>query len=165
MRAKRRPDGGSRRSALPRLQRRARTCGAAPRRVAPWPPAIKPVFAHALSGEGVWKRTRPLVAGRPPVLVTTFRAELAYPRILAYLAWFDHRRTALAFYPGRYEPPTAPVRGPMSVPYTQRWRLLAAFNGGFTHIDGLGNAVRVRRTGIGIDRRGNLIYAAPTPRR
>jgi hypothetical protein len=198
-----------------------------------WPPRIKPVFAHPLPGEGFWKRTGPMVDGRPPVLVTTFRTERDYPRIVAYVAWFDHTRTALAFYPGRYEPPNAPVRGPMSVPYDQRWRLLATFNGGFTYIDGhngssingrsyeplkdglatligyrtgrvdirtwhggpnagpgvafarqslppiiwngqlnpalndssqwgftLGNAVRVWRTGVGIDRRGNLIYAA-----
>ena len=199
----------------------------------PWPPRIAPLFARPLPGEGVWRRTGPLVDGRPPVLVTTFRSEPAYPRIVAYLAWFDHLRTALAFYPGRYEPPSAPVRGPMSVPHAQRWRLLATFNGGFTYIDGrngssidgrtyeplkdglatlvgyrdgrvaivtwkggpdagpgivfarqslpqivrngrlnpalndstqwgftLGNAVRVWRTGVGIDRRGNLIYAA-----
>jgi hypothetical protein len=205
---------------------------ARPHRAA-WPPRIKPVFVHPLPGEGVWKRTGPSVGGRPPVLVTTFRTERDYPRIVAYVAWFDHRRTALAFYPGRYEPPNAPVRGPMSVPIDQRWRLLATFNGGFTYIDGhngssidgrtyeplkdglatlvgyrsgrvdirtwtggpspahrivfarqslpliiknrrlspalndssqwgftLGNAVRVWRTGIGIDRRGNLIYAA-----
>jgi hypothetical protein len=197
------------------------------------PPRIKSVFAHRLPGEGQWEQTGPPVNGGPPVLVTTFRTELAYPRIVAYVAWFDHTRTALAFYPGRYEPPSAPVRGPMSVPYGQRWRLLAAFNGGFTYIDGhngssidglsyeplkdglatligyrdgrvaiknwsggpnaghdvafarqslppiiengrlnpnlnnssqwgatLGNAVRVWRTGVGIDRHGNLIYAA-----
>ena len=202
-------------------------------RVAAWPPHIKPVFAHRLRGEGIWKRTGPLVRGGPPVLVTTFRSERDYPRLVAYIAWFDHTRTALAFYPGRYEPPHAPVRGQMSVPYSQRWRLLATFNGGFTYIDGhngssingrtyeplkdglatligyrdgrvdvktwsgglnagphvafarqslpliiqngrlnpalndssqwgftLGNAVRVWRTGVGIDRRGNLIYAA-----
>jgi len=200
---------------------------------AAWPHLIKPVFARPLAGEGIWKGTGPLVKGRAPVLVTTFRTELAYPRIVAYVAWFDHTRTALAFYPGRYEPPSAPVRGPMSVPYGQRWRLLATFNGGFTYIDGhngssidgrvyeplrvglatligyrngrldirtwmgganagprvvfarqslpliidngrlspalndssqwgftLGNAVRVWRTGVGIDRRGNVIYAA-----
>jgi hypothetical protein len=200
---------------------------------AAWPPRIKPVFAHPLPGEGVWEPAGPSVGGGPPVLVTTFRTELAYPRIVAYLAWFDQTRTALAFYPGRYEPPKAPVRGPMSVPYGQRWRLLATFNAGFTYIDGkngssingrsyeplkdglatllgysngsvdirtwtggpnagpgtvfarqslaliiqngrlspalndssqwgltLGNAVRVWRTGVGIDRRGNLIYAA-----
>lgn len=199
----------------------------------PWPPPVALVFAHRLPYEGIWQRTSPLVRGRPPVLVTTFRSEFAYPRIVAYVAWFDHTRTSLAFYPGRYEPPNAPVRGPMSVPFGQRWRLLATFNGGFTYVDGhngsaidgrtyeplrdglatlvgyrngrvaiktwtggptagpdiafarqslplivrdgrlnpalndssqwgftLGNAVRVWRTGVGIDRRGNLIYAA-----
>jgi hypothetical protein len=198
-----------------------------------WPPRITPIFPHPLPREGIWTRTGPLVDGRPPVLVTTFRTELEYPRIVAYVAWFDHTRTALAFYPGRYEPPHAPVRGPMSVPQNQRWRLLATFNGGFTYIDGhngswingqsyeplkdglatligyrdgridirawtggsnagpniafarqslpliidhgrlspalndssqwgftLGNAVRVWRTGVGIDRRGNLMYVA-----
>jgi hypothetical protein len=199
----------------------------------PWPPPIQPVFAHPLPGEGVWRPTGPPVDGRPPVLVTTFRTERDYPRIVAYVAWFDHTRTALAYYPGRYEPPQASLRGPMEVPWGQRWRLLATFNSGFIYADGLngdaldghvneplkdglatvvayrdgrvdivdwhggpspgrdvafarqslpliidhgklnpalndstqwgftlGNAVRVWRTGIGIDRRGNLIYAA-----
>ena len=197
------------------------------------PPAIRRSFAHRLPGEGVWHGTGPLVRGRPPVLVTTFRSEIDYPRIVAYVAWFDHTRTSVAFYPGRYEPPSAPVRGPMSEPNDQRWRLLATFNGGFIYRDGdngssiggrqyeplkaglatliayrdgrvdvkawnggpvaggqiafarqslpliveggrlnpalndssqwgytLGNAVRVWRTGAGIDRHGNLIYAA-----
>jgi hypothetical protein len=198
-----------------------------------WPTRIRPIFAHSLPGEGVWTGTGPIVRGRPAVLVTEFRTELDYPRIVAYVAWFDHTRTSVAFYPGRYEPPSAPLRGPMSVPYGQRWRLLATFNGGFIYRDGhngstingteyeplkdglatlvayrdgrvdvktwtggpvadpqiafarqslplivdkgrlnpalndssqwgftLGNAVRVWRTGAGIDRHGNLIYAA-----
>ncbi len=202
-------------------------------RSAPWPPRIRPVFAHPLPGEGVWRSSGPPIRGRPPVLVTTFRTERDYPRIVAYAAWFDHTRTALAYYPGRYEPPSAALRGPMQVPWGQRWRLLASFNSGFIYTDGLngdaldghvneplrdglatavayrngrvnivdwrggpspgpavafarqslpliidhgrlspalndstqwgftlGNAVRVWRTGIGIDRRGNLIYAA-----
>jgi Phosphodiester glycosidase len=206
---------------------------AAARRARAWPPRIEPVFARPLPDEGVWRASGPAVDGRPPVLVTTLRTERDYPRIVAYLAWFDHTRTSLAFYPGRYEPPHAPVRGPTSVPSDQRWRLLATFNGGFTYIDGhngssiggltyeplkdglatligyrdgrvdikswtggpnagrgivfarqslpliidngrlnpalndstewgftLGNAVRVWRTGVGVDRRGNLIYAA-----
>jgi hypothetical protein len=167
------------------------------------------------------------------VLVTTFRTETDYPRIVAYVAWFDHTRTSVGWYPGRYEPPSAPVRGPISVPSGQRWRLLATFNGGFIYTDGdngssiggtmyepltrglatmiayrdgrvdikawnggpvagrqiafarqslplivdngrlnpalnntsqwgftLGGAERVWRTGAGIDRHGNLIYAA-----
>lgn len=197
------------------------------------PPRIKLVFAHRLPGEGIWRPTGPPVEGGAPVLMTTFRTELDYPRIVAYVAWFDHTRTALAFYPGRYEPPNAAVRGPMMVPYSQRWRLRATFNGGFTYTygwngstdngrmneplkdgnatligykdgrvaivkwrggpnagpsvawsrqslppivwngkvnpkldlsikwgDTLGNAVRVWRTGVGIDRNGNLIFVA-----
>ena len=58
------------------------------------PPRIKPVFAHPLPGEGVWRGTGPVVRGRPPVLVTTFRTEVDYPRIVAYVAWFDHTRTS-----------------------------------------------------------------------
>ena len=199
----------------------------------PWPPAIKPVFSRPLPGEGIWRPTGPSLHGKPPVLVTTFRTEVAYPQIVAYVAWFDHTRTTLAYYPGRYEPPTATLRGPMEVPWGQRWRLLATFNSGFIYQDGLngdalnghvneplkqglatlvaykdgrvnivgwnggespgpaiawarqslpliinhgrlsptlndstqwgytlGNAVRVWRTGVGIDQRGNVIYAA-----
>jgi Phosphodiester glycosidase len=198
-----------------------------------WPSRVRPVLAHPLPGEGIWRPSGPPVDGRPPVLVTTFRPERDYPRIVAYLAWFDHTRTALAYYPGRYEPPSATLRGPIQVPFGQRWRLLATFNSGFIYSDGLngdaldghvneplrdglatllahrkggvnivdwhgaaspgpriafarqslpliidhgrlspalndstqwgftlGNAVRVWRTGAGIDRRGNLIYAA-----
>jgi len=104
--------------------------------VAAGPPPIKPVFAHPLPGEGIWKPTGPSIAGSPPVLVTTFRPEAEYPELLAYVAWFDHTRTAIGYYPGRYEPPNAAVRGPFKVPYSQRWRLLATFNGGFTYEDG-----------------------------
>ena len=197
------------------------------------PPHIRPIFPHPLPGEALWERTGPQVAGGPPVLVTTFRTEVEYPRIVAYVAWFDHTRTSVAWYPGRYEPPSAPARGPISIPQGERWRLLATFNGGFIYRDGqngssiagrlyeplkkglatmigyrngrvdvkawtggpvaagniawarqslpliidhgrlnpalndssqwgftLGNAIRVWRTGAGIDRNGNLIYAA-----
>jgi hypothetical protein len=110
-------------------------------RFTPWtaadlPAPIKPVFPHPLPGEGVWKPTGPPVDGGPPVLVTTFRPELDYPQLIAYVAWFDHTRTEIGYYPGRYEPPNAAVRGPMMVPYGQRYRLLATFNGGFTFADG-----------------------------
>jgi phosphodiester glycosidase len=108
----------------------------APAQAAPWPPPITPVFSHPLPGEGVWKPTGPPVDGGPPVLVTTFRTETDYPQLLAYVAWFDHTRTEIGYYPGRYEPPNAAVRGPMMVPRDQRQRLLATFNGGFTYVDG-----------------------------
>jgi hypothetical protein len=100
------------------------------------PPRIRPVFSRALPGEGVWKPTGPPVKGGPPVLVTKFRPQPGYPAIWAYVAWFDHTRTELAYYPGAAEPPHAAVRGPMMVPHSQRSRLLATFNGGFTYTDG-----------------------------
>jgi hypothetical protein len=100
------------------------------------PPPVTSIFPHPLPGEGVWKPTGTPVDGGPPVLVTVFRTELAYPRLVAYVAWFDHTRTAIGYYPGRYEPPNAVVRGPTMVPPAERWRLLATFNGGFTHVDG-----------------------------
>jgi hypothetical protein len=197
------------------------------------PPRIAPVLQPALAGEGVWQATGQWVNGGPPLLVTTFRSERRYPRIVAYVAWIDHTRTQLGLYPGRYEPPGASPRGPMEVPNGQRYRLVATFNSGFTYGDGhggfavngqtvtslrtgqgtlvayrngrvdvitwrggshlprwlvlarqnlplivdrgqvnprlddsnrwgdtLGTAVRVWRSGVGIDRHGNLIYAA-----
>jgi len=99
------------------------------------PRAIRPTIAPRLAGEGVW---HPVGIGGSPIWVTTFRSDPAYPRLVAYVAWIDHRRTQLALYPGRYEPPSAPVRGPMQVPYGERWRLVATFNSGFTYKDGLG---------------------------
>jgi hypothetical protein len=221
---------------MPQLQPGRAHAAKRPTRASPWPRRIKPIFPHPLPGEGVWRPTGPPVDGGPPVLVTTFRTELDYPRIVAYVAWFDHTRTEIAYYPGRYEPPNAAVRGPMMVPYDQRWRLRATFNGGFTYEDGhngstdngrmneplmdgkatlvgyrdgrvaivkwrggpnagsdvawarqslapivwdgqlnpqldenpnspqwgftLGGVTRVWRTGVGVDRRGNLVYVA-----
>jgi hypothetical protein len=99
------------------------------------PPAIKPVFRVPLPGEGVWHSTGPRVHGRPPVLVTSYRPSTTYPSIVASVLWIDHTRTDLAYYPGRYEPPDTVDRGPMMVPVDQRYRLLATFNAGFTHVD------------------------------
>ncbi len=206
----------------------------ATRVAASWQPAaVASVIRPRLPGEGVWQRVGPDVAGGPPLLATTFRPDPVFPRIVAYVAWIDHRRTQLALYPGRYEPPNASPRGPMQVPAGQRWRLLATFNSGFTYGDGhggfsvngstyqpllpgqgtlvayrdrrvdivawhggpepgssvvlarqnlplivdhgkpnpqladgslwgatLGNAIRVWRSGVGIDRHGNLVYVA-----
>src|SRR5438105_4501389 len=74
-----------------------------------WPPRIKPIFPHPLPGEGVWRPVGSPFIGGPLVLVTSFRTELDYPRIVAYVAWFDHTRTEIAYHPGRYRPPSAAV--------------------------------------------------------
>jgi hypothetical protein len=124
--------GGPQRKSLPAVG--VKHAGIA--KAAAWPPPISPVFPNPLPGEGVWNSTGPPVNGGPPMLVTTYRPEQDYPQLVAYVAWFDHTRTQLGYYPGRYEPPNAAVRGPMMVPESQRSRLLATFNGGFTYTDG-----------------------------
>jgi hypothetical protein len=134
--------GGPRLTTLPHVGKTP--AAAAPLQVRP--ARVTPLIRPALPGEGVWHGTGPLVVGAPPVLVTTFRSDPSYPRTLAYVAWIDHARTRLALYPGRYEPPSAPVRGPMQVPFGQRWRLLATFNAGFTYKDGHGGFVLNGRT-------------------
>jgi hypothetical protein len=197
------------------------------------PRRIRPVIRPALPGEGVWRSTFHGGGARPPVLVTSFRSDPSYPRVVAGVAWFDHTRTSTFLYPGRLEPAVSVPRGPMEVPPARRSRLVATFNGGFKYKDfgggfavgghayapmkpdlatvvryrtgkldvktwrngadvggdvlwarqnlplivdngrpnpnlsdspqwgyTLGNAVRVWRSGVGIDRRHNLIYAA-----
>jgi hypothetical protein len=196
------------------------------------PPPIPAVIHPALSGEGAWHRTGPLVHGSPPVLVTTFRPDPNYPQLVAGVAWMSSSLTRIELYPGRYEPPNA-AGAPAEVPLRQRGKLLATFNSGFRleddrggffdegrlysplrdgqatligYRDGkvdvrswhggprpgpdvrvarqnlpliiergrlnpslsngalwgttVGNAVRVWRSGIGVDAHGNLIYAA-----
>jgi hypothetical protein len=203
------------------------------RRVYYKPFRVRPLLRPPLPGEGRWAGTGQVVGGRPPVLVTAYRVDPDYPRVVAYVAWIDHTRTQVALYPGRYEPPGSGPRGPMEVPLAARGRLLATFNSGFTYSDAhggffangrsytplqvgmatlvgysdgrvdvrtwrggasptalvafarqnlplivaggrlnpalddstrwgrtLGNAVRVWRSGVGVDRHGNLIYAA-----
>ena len=110
----------------------------APRSPAQLPPPIDLVIHPALPGEGVWRPVSRDAWGRS-VMVTVFRPDPSYPRVVAYAAWINTRRTQLALYPGRYEPPgSGGPRGPMMVPYDQRWRLLATFNSGFTYSDGQG---------------------------
>ncbi len=214
----------------------ASVIAAAPHRQGPLyrPRRIPPVLTAAGSDDGVWHALGAFVAGAPPLLVTTFHPDPGNPLAIAYVAWIDHARTGLALYPGLYEPPGASPRGPAQIPSGERWRLVAAFNGGFKYghgadggfsVDGhtyvwlrrglgtligyrdggvdivswrggptpgpevafarqnlplivqgarpsptigngwewgatLGGATAVWRTGIGVDRRGNLIYAA-----
>jgi Phosphodiester glycosidase len=95
------------------------------------PLPIQPVIEPALPGEGQWRATGPTVNGVAPVLVTTFRPDPNYPKMVAGVAWIDSRRTSLQLYPGRYEPPAGSVRGPMEVPPSMRAGLLATFNSGF----------------------------------
>jgi hypothetical protein len=96
------------------------------------PPPIRPVIRPGLPGEGIWHATFVAGGSRPPVLVTSFRSDPSYPRLVAGVAWIDHTLTSTWLYPGQQEPSVSlPSRGPMEVPMRLRPRLVATFNGGF----------------------------------
>jgi len=198
------------------------------------PHRLSPVITPGLAGEGVWRATFSAGGSRPPILVSSFRTDPSYPRLVAGVAWIDTTRTSVWLYPGRQEPAVSLPRGPMEVPTDLRHRLVATFNSGFKvqdsgggfaigghayatmrpglatlvrYVNGrmdvkawrggpgvagtgvifarqnlplivnhgrpnpnlsdgpewgatLGNAIRVWRSGVGIDRGHNLIYAA-----
>jgi hypothetical protein len=66
------------------------------------------------------------------VLITSFRPEPDYPRLVAGVAWIDHTRTNVTLYPGILEPAVAMhSRGPEEVPVSLRSHLVATFNGAF----------------------------------
>jgi hypothetical protein len=103
------------------------------------PKAIAPLIHPALPGEGVWRATYAHGGNRPPVLVTSFRSDPAYPRTVAGVAWIDHTRTSTWLYPGISEPAVSlPSRGPEEVPIGLRPKLVATFNSGFKLQDELG---------------------------
>ncbi len=103
------------------------------------PPDIRPAITPALPGEGVWHPTFAHGGPNPPVLITTFRPEAAYPRVVAGVAWINHARTSTWLYPGIQEPSVSlPSRGPEEVPAAKRSELVATFNSGFKLVDSHG---------------------------
>ena len=68
------------------------------------PPRIRPVLSPALPGEGVWRATFAHGGEPPPVLITSFRPDPSYPRLVAGVAWINRTRTTTWLYPGRLEP-------------------------------------------------------------
>jgi phosphodiester glycosidase len=106
------------------------------------PPDIRPIIHPPLPGEGVWHATFAQGGSRPPVLITSFRPEPAYPRIVAGVAWIDHTRTSVTLYPGLSEPAvTMPNRGLGEVPTNTRSHLVATFNSAFKLADSGGGFV------------------------
>lgn len=96
------------------------------------PPTIAPRVRPALAGEGIWRPTFATGGSLPPVLVTSFRPDPAYPQVVAGVAWINRARTSVWLYPGRLEPAVSmPSRGPMELPPGKRQTLVAAFNSGF----------------------------------
>jgi len=99
------------------------------------PHNVAPVIVPALPGEGVWRATFAPALAHPPILVTSFRPDPNYPRLVAGVAWVDHTLTSTWLYPGAQEPSVSLPRGPEEVPMHLRSRLVATFNSGFKLVD------------------------------
>ncbi|MBV9212154.1 MAG: hypothetical protein JOZ25_00730 [Actinobacteria bacterium] len=102
------------------------------------PKGIAPVIAPALPGEGAWRATQDRFSslGEAPLLVTTYRPDPTYPRVVAGVARINPRRAVVALYPGiRVPPGGASMQSAGEVPPPLRRRLLATFNGGFNPAD------------------------------
>jgi hypothetical protein len=103
------------------------------------PDRIAPVIHPALPGEGAWHATFADGGSRAPVLITSYRPNPDYPRIVAGIAWIDHTRASVHLYPGLQEPAVPmPSRGPTEVPMSARGHLVATFNSAFKLADSNG---------------------------
>ena len=95
------------------------------------PRPIAPVMSPALPGEGQWRATFAHGGTRPPVLVTSFRPDPNYPRLVAGVAWIDHTRTTTWLYPGRPNRRSTSRPAVRWIARRMRSRLVATFNSGF----------------------------------
>ncbi|MDA8067783.1 MAG: phosphodiester glycosidase family protein [Actinomycetota bacterium] len=112
------------------------------------PPPIKPLIKPALPGEGQWLAPfKEPGLKYPPVLITSYRSDPAYPQMVAGVAWINTGAVDINYYPGIQEPSVnLPSRGPEMVPTNLRYKLLATFNSGFKLVDSGGGVVVNRHT-------------------
>lgn len=112
------------------------------------PPSVVPLVVYpALSGEGDWQPTGPLVDGVPAMYVAQFRADDVYTSQITSAVWIDPRLLRLELVPGSTEPGGTWAHPPYvttaELPY-----LVAAFNGGFRFQDARGGIYLEGKAGV-----------------
>jgi hypothetical protein len=110
------------------------------------PPAITPLVAATLPGEGVWKPAGEAVGGRTAIYVTSVRPDTEHIGVFTAVARMDHSLLRGQLIPGRYEPGNGPWIAGSAVPTGERADLLAAFNSGFRLKDARGGFYAEGRT-------------------
>jgi hypothetical protein len=102
------------------------------------PPHRVPLLVQpALSGEGSWAATGPLVRGAPTMYVAQFRADTVYTSEITSAVWMDPKLLRIRLVPGYTEPGGTWSHPPYVTP-AELPRLVAAFNGGFRFQDARG---------------------------
>ena len=102
------------------------------------PPSPIPSQARpALPGEGAWQSLVSL-RGKPAIRAAFLRPDSQHTSYLVGVAWLNQKLVKLALHPGFRVPGDSALAQPSSVPVSQRDRLLATFNSGFTMTDANG---------------------------
>lgn len=112
------------------------------------PPSPVPlVVTPALSGEGAWQPTGPLINGHHGMYVAQFRADTVYTSQITTAVWIDPTLLRLRLVPGSQEPGSTWATPP-DLTGTAAARAVAAFNGGFRFQDAQGGFYLDGRTAI-----------------
>ena len=117
-----------------------RPAASAPTRPATYlpPPETIPAQAHpALSGEGDWQSLVSL-HGQPAIQAAFLRPDAEHTSYLVGVAWINQKLVRFDLHPGYKVPGTTGLSKPSQVPQSERDRLLATFNSGFTMKDANG---------------------------
>jgi hypothetical protein len=134
------PSVGGTLAALPTTQSSVQnTAGTGPR-------PIRPLVADPLPGEGEWRPLGGTVGGQPAIRVAYLRPDDIHTRLVAGVAWIDHRLTQVRLVPGRTQPGHGPWPGGTAIPVAEMPALLAAFNSGFRLEDSRGGFYLAGRT-------------------
>ena len=94
------------------------------------PPALTPIVAHPLPGEGAW-RVLGTVAGNPAIFGTYLRASSIYSSYVAGVVSMNQKLVRFELHPGAVDPGPGPWQSATYIPPAARLGLLATFNGGF----------------------------------
>src|SRR5450631_2577207 len=100
---------------------------------APIPPQAQP----SLPGEGTWQSLVSL-NGEPSIQAAFLRPDAQHTSYLVGVAWLNQKLVKMVLHPGYKVPGTAGLSGPSQVPQSERDKLVATFNSGFTMRDANG---------------------------
>jgi hypothetical protein len=101
------------------------------------PSPIPPQAQPSLPGEGSWQSLISL-KGEPAIRAAFLRPDAQHTSYLVGVAWLNQKLVKMALHPGYRVPGDSGLAQPSSVPDSQRNRLLATFNSGFTMNDANG---------------------------
>jgi Phosphodiester glycosidase len=94
------------------------------------PPALKPIVASPVPGEGTW-RVLGAVGGAPAIFGTYLRASSIYSSYVAGVVSMNQKLVRFELHPGAEDPGPGPWQSATYIPPSARLGLLATFNGGF----------------------------------